>query len=165
MPKTKVSRNVTLLDGLGCMIVSPDGAPMAVQPKSFVLFAATFIVAFALGLFVDARLIRGRRERRPPVDRRFTSMATLVDSAIKPRSDAQRDSVDIVVQRFTSDNTATMSTARRQTRAHTDSLRVVLAPMLDSAQRVRLDSVLASTQARDLGRPRPRDAAPPPPSR
>ena len=117
---------------------------MAVQPKTAILLGATLTVGFALGLFVDARLLRARREgRRPPVDRRASGFAIRIEDAVQPRSAAQRDSIDVVLQRVLSDNNAVMSTAVNQTRAHTDSLRFVLAPLLDSAQRVRLDSALA----------------------
>ncbi len=118
---------------------------MPVQPKSIVLIGATLVVGFALGLFVDARVLRARRDRRPQADGRVSPFASRVEAAIQPHSDAQRDSIDGAVQKVATDNAATMSAAIRQTRARTDSLRVVLAPMLDSAQRVRLDSVLSTT--------------------
>jgi hypothetical protein len=138
---------------------------MALQPKSIALFAATFVVAFALGLFVDARLIRGRRDRRQQMDGRVSPFVARIENAVRPHSNAQRDSLDVALQKVASDNAATMSAAMRQTRAHTDSLRVVLAPMLDSAQRMRLDSSLIDMQTGVFGRARPRRAAPlsPPP--
>jgi hypothetical protein len=130
---------------------------MAMQPKSVILPVATLVVGFALGLFVDARLIRLRR--RPPIDRRTSPLATLIDYSIKPHSEAQRDSIDAVVQRFSSDNAATMSAAVKQTRAHTDSLRIVLAPILDSVQRVQLDSVLKTAARPAIARGFVRDSS------
>jgi hypothetical protein len=66
------------------------------------------------------------------------------------------------MKKVLADDSATVANAVRQARAHLDSLRYVLAPMLDSAQRVRADSLLAASNGGVFVRPRLRQASPQP---
>jgi hypothetical protein len=140
---------------------------MAMQPKSIVFLAAALVVGFALGLFVDARVLRIRRDRRVATLRTSPSpFTTRIENAVHPHSGGQRDSLDVVLNRLLVDNTTALQATIQRNRAHTDSLRVVLSPMLDSAQRTRLDSVLKVTNRGVTMRGMVRDGPPrTPPSR
>jgi len=110
---------------------------MTANMKSMVLLAITLIAGFALGLFADASLVRGRREqvgnlRRPP------GFAAHMEEIIAPRNDAQRDSIRPVLERFGQDNIQIIREANTHLHTAFDSMRTTLAPMLDQAQRDRL---------------------------
>ena len=110
---------------------------MSANFKSVVLLAATLVVGFALGLFVDATLVRGRRAQlrdlqRPP------GFVAHMESVIQPHSDAQRDSIRPILARQAQRNDQIMRTTRDQLRGELDSMRTSLAPMLDASQRDRL---------------------------
>lgn len=116
---------------------------MTTQFKSLVLLAATLVVGFALGLFADASLVRGRRDqidrlRRPP------GFVAHMERVIQPHSDAQRDSIRPLLEHTAQQNGTIMHDANDHLRAALDSMRTALAPMLDQAQRDRL--------AREVGR-------------
>jgi hypothetical protein len=110
---------------------------MSANIKSLILLAATLVVGFSLGLFADATLVRERRDRlrdiqRPP------GFVEHMERVIEPHSDAQRDSIHIVLQAQADRNDRIMRASRDQLRAQLDSLRAKLAPMLDAEQRDRL---------------------------
>jgi hypothetical protein len=116
---------------------------MTTQFKSLVLLAATLVVGFTLGLFADASLVRGRRNRIGEL-RRPPGFVAHMEDVIQPHSDAQRDSIRPVLDRTAQENGAVMRDANEHLRAALDSMRIALAPMLDQAQRDRL--------AREVGR-------------
>jgi hypothetical protein len=105
--------------------------------KSLAMLAVTLFVGFSLGLFADATLVRGRRERigqlqRPP------GFVAHMEEVIAPHSDAQRDSIRTVLQRAAQHNSEIVRGSRERLRAALDSMRTTLAPMLDAGQRDRL---------------------------
>jgi hypothetical protein len=110
---------------------------MSANIKSLILLAATLVVGFSLGLFADATLVRGRRERLDAI-RRPPGFVAHMESIIEPKNDAQRDSVHVILQAQADRSDRIMRASREQLRAGLDSMRTKLAPMLDSDQRDRL---------------------------
>jgi uncharacterized membrane protein len=110
---------------------------MSANIKSLVLLAATLVVGFSLGLFADATLVRGRRDRIGQLQRPPGFVAHMED-VIRPHSDAQRDSIRPVLQAQADRNDQIVRTSRQQLRAELDSMRTALSPMLDASQRDRL---------------------------
>lgn len=111
---------------------------MNANSKSLVLLAATLIVGFSLGLFADATLVRGRRAelrglRRPP------GFVAHIEEIVAPHSQAQRDSIQPIVQATADRNQQIIRGANDRLRASMDSMRLALAPMLDADQRARLE--------------------------
>jgi hypothetical protein len=109
--------------------------------KSLVLLAATLIVGFALGLFADATLVRGRRDRIGQI-RRPPGFVAHMEQVIQPHSNAQRDSIQPVLERVAQQNTQAVHDADVRLHAVLDSMRTSLTPMLDAAQRDRLATEL-----------------------
>ena len=110
---------------------------MTANTKSMVLLAVTLIAGFALGLFADASLVRGRRERVNQL-RRPPGFAAHMEEVIAPHNDAQRDSIRLVLERFGQQNIQIIREANTHLHTTFDSMRTTLAPMLDAAQRDRL---------------------------
>jgi uncharacterized membrane protein len=102
-----------------------------------VLLAATLVVGFALGLFADASLVRGRRDRIGAL-RRPPGFVAHLEDVIQPHSDAQRDSIRPVLEHIAQQNGAIVREANDRLRVALDSMRAALTPMLDQAQRDRL---------------------------
>jgi hypothetical protein len=124
---------------------------MTANSKSLILLAATLVVGFALGLFTDASLVRGRRHaidgiRRPPgfVDHML--------SVIQPHSDAQRDSIKPALEHIAEVNQQAFRDADKRMRATIDSMRTALAPILDAGQRDRLAAEISRGPAFGRGR-------------
>ena len=112
---------------------------MTANTKSMLLLALTLFTGFALGLFADATLVRGRRDRimglrRPP------GFVAHMEEVIEPRSDAQRDSIRVILERVAHENQQTIRDLNAHLRAGLDSMRIALAPLLDDAQRKRLSA-------------------------
>jgi hypothetical protein len=61
-----------------------------------------------------------------------------MEDVIQPHSDAQRDSIHVILQAQADRNDQIVRTSREQLRSELDSMRLRLAPMLDVAQRDRL---------------------------
>jgi len=114
---------------------------MTANSKSLALLAATLVVGFALGLFADATLVRGRRDRIGQL-RRPPGFVEHMEQVIQPHSDAQRDSIAPVLNRVAEQNALAVRDANTRLRAVLDSMRTSLAPMLDAAQRDRLAAEL-----------------------
>ena len=110
---------------------------MTNQFKSLVLLAATLVVGFALGLFADASLVRGRRDRLTEI-RRPPGFVAHMESVIQPHSDAQRDSIRPILENAARQNGEVMRSANDRVKAALDSMRLSLSPMLDQPQRDRL---------------------------
>ena len=110
---------------------------MTNQIKSLILLAATLVVGFALGLFADASLVRGRRERLTEI-RRPPGFVAHMESVIEPHSDAQRDSIRPILESTARQNGDVMRSANDRLKAALDTMRLSLSPMLDQAQRDRL---------------------------
>jgi hypothetical protein len=115
---------------------------MTANAKSVVLLAATLVVGFTLGLFADATLVRGRRERIGEL-RRPPGFVAHMEEIIKPHSDAQRDSIRPILERVATQNGKIVSESRGHLKTALDSMNVALAPMLDAAQRERLTTELS----------------------
>ena len=114
---------------------------MSANSKSLVLLAATLVVGFALGLFADATLVRGRRDRIGQI-RRPPGFVAHMEDVIQPHSDAQRDSIQPILERVAQQNEQAVRDADVRLRAVLDSMRTSLAPMLDDSQRARLGAEL-----------------------
>ncbi|MDB4878449.1 MAG: hypothetical protein JWM41_4895 [Gemmatimonadetes bacterium] len=114
---------------------------MTANTKSIVLLAATLVVGFALGLFADSTLVRRRRDRIGQL-RRPPGFVAHMERVIEPRNDAQRDSIRPLLEHVAQQNGQAIRDANVRLRAVLDSMRVSLAPMLDSAQRGRLATEL-----------------------
>jgi hypothetical protein len=114
---------------------------MTATSKSVVLLAATLVVGFALGLFADATLVRHRRERIGQI-RRPPGFVAHMEDVIVPHSDAQRDSMQPILERIAQQNGQSIRDANVRLRASLDSMLVTLTPMLDAAQRERLTTEL-----------------------
>jgi len=110
---------------------------MTNQIKSLVLLAATLVVGFALGLFADATLVRGRRDRIGEI-RRPPGFVAHMEDVIEPHSDAQRDSIRPILENTARQNGEVIRSANDRLKGTLDSMRLALAPMLDQAQRDRL---------------------------
>jgi hypothetical protein len=110
---------------------------MTNQIKSLVLLAATLVVGFALGLFADATLVRGRRDRIGAI-RRPPGFVAHIEDVIEPHSDAQRDSIRPILENAARQNGEVMRSANDRLKATLDSMRLALTPMLDQTQRDRL---------------------------
>lgn len=101
------------------------------------LLAITLIVGFSLGLFADATLVRGRRERIGALQRPPGFVAHLED-VIAPHSRAQADSIRPILEKGAQHNGEIVRGTRDRLKAALDSMQVTLAPMLDADQRSRL---------------------------
>jgi hypothetical protein len=114
---------------------------MTATSKSLVLLAATLVVGFALGLFADATLVRTRRDRIGQL-RRPPGFVAHMEQVIQPHNDAQRDSIQPILEHVAQQNSQAVRDANVRLRAVLDSMRTSLAPMLDAAQRGRLATEL-----------------------
>jgi hypothetical protein len=114
---------------------------VSANSKSLVLLAATLVVGFALGLFADATLVRGRRERIGQI-RRPPGFVAHMEQVIQPHSDAQRDSIQPILEHVAQQNSQAVRDADVRLRAVLDSMRASLSPMLDAGQRERLATEL-----------------------
>ena len=112
---------------------------MTANTKSMLLLALTLFTGFTLGLFADATLVRGRRERIMDL-RRPPGFVAHMEEVIQPRSDAQRDSIRVILERVARENQQVIRDLNSHLRAGLDSMRTTLAPMLDAAQRDRLSA-------------------------
>jgi hypothetical protein len=110
---------------------------MTANTKSLILLATTLIVGFVLGLFADATLVRGRRDRIEGM-RRPPGLVARLEEVIQPHSDAQRDSIHTVLDQFARGTGQIQRDINTRMRARFDSLRVLLSPMLDAQQKERL---------------------------
>jgi hypothetical protein len=110
---------------------------MTTAVKSLILLSFTLVVGFALGLFADATLVRGRRDRinrmgRPP------GLVDHLERVIQPRDSTQAAVIRPILQRAVDDNQQVIRQTNDRLRANMDSLRVLLEPSLDPGQRDRL---------------------------
>jgi hypothetical protein len=141
---------------------------MTTAVKSLILLAFTLIVGFSLGLFADATLVRGRRDRinrmgRPP------GLVEHLEQVIQPRDSAQATAIRPILQRTIDGNEQILREANEKLRANMDSLKTTLGPSLDSSQRDRLDHELTRLPrmggpgpgGRGRGGPRGRHSGPP----
>ena len=110
---------------------------MTANTKSMLLLAMTLVTGFALGLFADASLVRGRRDRIDNT-RRPQGFVEHVESVIQPHSDAQRDSIRPILEAVARNNQQAIRDVNTRLRAALDSMKTALAPMLDESQRDRL---------------------------
>jgi hypothetical protein len=114
---------------------------MSTQIKSLILLAATLIVGFTLGLFADATLVRGRRQRIDDL-RRPPGLVAHLEDVIQPHDAAQADSIRPVLERLAQDNQQLMRELNGRIHARMDSAIVTLSAMLDSSQKERLTEEL-----------------------
>jgi len=124
---------------------------MTTSMKSLMLLAFTLIVGFSLGLFADATLVRGRRDRIAGM-RRPAGFVAHFEEVIHPHSGAQGDSIRPILEAMGRGNDSVVRTANLALRARMDSLRTRLSPMLDSDQQKRLSDELNRLPAFGMGR-------------
>jgi len=110
---------------------------MTANTKSMLLLAMTLVTGFALGLFADASLVRGRRDRIDGM-RRPPGFVDHMESVIQPHSDAQRDSIRPILDSVARTNQIAIRSVNARLRTALDSMKTALAPMLDQSQRDRL---------------------------
>ena len=110
---------------------------MTANTKSMLLLAMTLVTGFALGLFADASLVRGRRDRIDGM-RRPPGFVEHIESVIQPHSTAQRDSIRPVLEAVARNNQQAIRDVNTRLRAALDSMKTALSPMLDESQRDRL---------------------------
>lgn len=132
---------------------------MTANTKSMLLLALTLITGFSLGLFADASLVRGRRDRIQEL-RRPPGFVAHMEDVIQPRSDAQRDSIRPILEQVARQNIQQIRDLNAHLRAALDSMRKTLLPMLDASQRERL-SAEVDHMPDVLGRGRGRGGPPP----
>lgn len=125
---------------------------MTTTSKSLILLSFTLIVGFALGLFADATLVRGRRDRIRNVGRPRGFVEHL-ERVIRPHDAAQADSIRPILQAMADGNEEILREANVRLRARLDSLRLVLAPSLDEEQQARLARELTRMPAMGRGGP------------
>lgn len=139
---------------------------MTTQTKSIILIVFTLLVGMSLGLFGDAVLARGRRDR---VDRllRRPALASRLERAIQPHSGAQADSLRTIIDRIVDGNDSIIRAANDRLRARMDSLHGAVLPLLDADQKTRFEQELRRVPP--LGAPGggrgegpPPDGGPPP---
>jgi hypothetical protein len=146
---------------------------MTASTKSMLLLAMTLVTGFSLGLFADATLVRGRRERIQEL-RRPPGFVAHMEGVIQPHSDAQRDSIRPILEGVARRNNQEIRNLNTHLRAALDSMRATLSPMLDADQRERLSAEVdhmpdALGRGRGRGGPpfgpggRGRGGPPPPP--
>lgn len=138
---------------------------MSASMKSLVLLAFTLVVGFSLGLFADATLVRGRRDRIAGM-RRPAGFVAHFEEVIQPHSGAQADSIRPVLEAMGHENDSVVRSVNVALKARMDSLRTRLGPMLDADQQKRLSDELNRLPAVGMGRGGPggrgRRAGPPP---
>jgi hypothetical protein len=105
--------------------------------KSMALLAITLIVGFSLGLFADATLVRGRRDRIDGL-RRPPGFVAHLESVIAPHSSAQADSIRPILEKGVQRNQEIVRGTRDRLKVAMDSMQAQLAPLLDADQRSRL---------------------------
>jgi hypothetical protein len=125
---------------------------MTTTAKSLILLSFTLAVGFALGLFADATLVRGRRDRLRNVGRPLGFVEHL-ERVIQPRDSAQADSIRPILREMADGNEAIIRDANVRLRARLDSLRLALAPQLDAEQQARLARELTRMPAMGRGGP------------
>lgn len=125
---------------------------MTTTTKSLILLSFTLIVGFALGLFADATLVRGRRDRLRNMGRPLGFVEHL-ERVIQPRDSAQADSIRPILRAMADGNEEIIRDANVRLRARLDSLRLVLAPKLDAEQQGRLARELTRMPAMGRGGP------------
>lgn len=113
---------------------------MSAAVKSALLLAMTLIAGVLLGL-VSARGIERRPfgPRRPPP--MAGGLAQHMEDVIRPRDAAQAEQVRAVLERTAARNRDILHGVNDSLRASIERMQRELAPLLDDAQRARLDSV------------------------
>jgi hypothetical protein len=109
------------------------------------LLAITFVLGAAVGMLGQARLVQARERPAPPPregppgrgpDRGFVAH---MDEVIQPHDSAQWARLLPHIESTDRRNRAIVDGARDAMRAALDSMRLAVAPLLDDAQRARLD--------------------------
>jgi hypothetical protein len=107
--------------------------------KAAIMLLVTLLLGVALGALGVGALSRQRVEevrqlRRPP------GFVAHMEEVIQPRDSAQRASIDPILAATAARNDSILHGTNEQLRAALDSMRARLAPLLDAAQRSRLDA-------------------------
>ena len=111
---------------------------MNVATKSAILLAATLAFGVVLGL-VGAGALERARNGPPPGGPRPPGFANHMEEAIQPRDSSQAAQIRPIIARAAERNRAMISNANVALRQSVDSMKAELLPLLDDAQRDRLD--------------------------
>ena len=128
------------------------------ETKSALILAATLALGVALGAVGSGALARGRTERMRELGRP-DGFAAHMEEIIRPRDEAQRAALRPALDATARRNGEIIRAAHVQLRAELDSMRARVAPLLDDAQRARLDDFARLPP--DPFRPPPRGGRPP----
>ena len=109
-----------------------------IDVRAALILIVTLLLGVALGALGSAALVRHRnaevRElRRPP------GFVAHMEEIIQPRDAAQREQIRAALEATAQANDTIIRGANDRLRAALDSMRARLAPLLDNAQRARLD--------------------------
>ena len=119
---------------------------MTVATKSALMLAITLALGVVLGLAGAGSLDRMRRDRLNGLGRP-QGFANHMEEVIHPRDGVQGDSLRPIIARAAERNRRAIRDANEYLRHSVDSMRAELAPLLDDAQRRRLDEATRGLQA------------------
>lgn len=111
---------------------------MKLETRSALILTATFAIGGLVGMVGQGLLMR-ERTRRVEDLRRPAGFATELERVIGPRDDAQRQAIRPILEATGQRNDAIIRAAHADLKTQLDSMRARLDPMLDAAQRERLD--------------------------
>ncbi len=111
---------------------------ISIDTRAALVLIGTLVLGVLLGALGDAALVRHRnaavRElRRPP------GFVAHMEDIIQPRDAAQRAQIHAALEATALANDSIIRSANDHLRSALDSMRARLAPLLDAAQRARLD--------------------------
>ena len=111
---------------------------ISIDTRAALLLIGTLLLGVLLGALGNAALIRHRNDevrelRRPP------GFVAHMEDIIQPRDNAQREQIRSALEATALANDTIIHSANEHLRAALDSMRARLAPLLDPAQRARLD--------------------------
>jgi hypothetical protein len=139
---------------------------LKVETRSALILLCTLLLGAALGGVGTGALVQYRASRVEKM-RRPGGFPAHMREVIRPRSDAQWDSLLPIVQATDRRNQRIQARTRVQMKAALDSMRTELAPLLDEAQRRRLEEFARTARPPKErghgGRPPPPGGAPGPP--
>ncbi|HEX3928928.1 MAG TPA: hypothetical protein VHW65_13105 [Gemmatimonadales bacterium] len=113
---------------------------MQIDTRAAVILLITLLLGIGLGAVGTGALARQRAAAVQQL-RRPQGFVAHLDDVIGPRDDAQRAALAPVLEATAERNDDIIATANSQLRAALDSMRARLVPLLDRAQRARLDAM------------------------
>jgi uncharacterized membrane protein len=132
---------------------------MKPELKSSIILLGTLALGALLGMVLQGTVAR-ERTRKVAELRGPPGFVAHLEAVIEPRDEAQRAAIRPILEATGAGNREIIGSANTELRAALDSMRTLLAPLLDEAQRRRLERM---GQLPDPFRPPPRDGRGPPP--